>query len=220
MTSNDSFPVDGRNKVKRAHLRGSYDKASVYAVLDACQICHVGYVIDGQPYVTPTIFWRDGNVLYWHGSSASRMLRTVKTGVDVCVTASLFDGWVMARSGFHHSANYRSVMAYGKAKPLKTSTEKDAALKVMMEGLFPGRWDEIRPTTDQELKATTVVAMTIDQASAKVRTGPAVDDDEDYALPVWAGVLPVRQVFETPVDDPKLTAGVPYPENLAMYRPD
>ncbi|RVU36377.1 pyridoxamine 5'-phosphate oxidase family protein [Hwanghaeella grinnelliae] len=212
-----TFPITGRNKVKRAPLRGAYDKASVYAVLDECRICHVGYVVDGQPYVTPTLFWRDGNTLYWHGSSASRMLRTVKTGVNVCVTASLFDGWVMARSGFHHSANYRSVMAYGTARALATEAEKDAALKVMMDGLFPGRWEEIRPSTTQELKATTVVSMDIEQASAKIRCGGPIDDDADYDLPVWAGVLPVRQVQGAPVPDPKMTDGIEFPENLSAY---
>ena len=216
----DSFPVSGRNKVKRAPMRGAYDKETVYGVLDACHICHVGYVLDGQPYVTPTIFWRDGDTLYWHGSSASRMLRTVETGIDVCVTASLFDGWVMARSGFHHSANYRSVMAYGKAKALETEAEKDAALKLMMDGLFPGRWEEIRPSTQQELKGTTVVAMKIAEASAKIRTGGPVDDDEDYALPVWAGVLPVRQVQDAPVPDPKMTDGIGFPEALSRYLPE
>lgn len=218
MTDPD-FPVSDRNKVKRVPLRGAYDRDAVFAVLDACQICHVGYVIDGQPYVTPTIFWRRDDRLYWHGSSASRMLRAVKTGIDVCVTASLFDGWVMARSGFHHSANYRSVMAFGKAKSLETEAEKDAALKVMMDGLFPGRWEEIRPSTKQELKGTTVVSMEIEQASAKTRTGPPVDDDEDYALPVWAGVLPVRHVHGAPVPDPKLAPGIELPENLTAYLP-
>ncbi len=215
----NAFPVTGRNKVKRTPLRGAYDRESVYAVLDACHICHVGYVVDGQPYVTPTILWRDGDTLYWHGSSASRMLRTVKTGVDVCVTASLFDGWVMARSGFHHSANYRSVMAYGSAKALETEAEKDAALKLMMDGLFPGRWEEVRPSTTQELKGTTVVAMRIDQASAKIRTGGPVDDDADYALPVWAGVLPAHQVQDAPVPDPKLADGIGFPANLSAYLP-
>lgn len=218
MTDN-SYPVTHRNKVKRLHQRGSYDRAAVHAVLDACQICHVGYVVDDLPYVTPTIFWRQDDTLYWHGSSASRMLRMVKSGVDVCVTASRFDGWVMARSGFHHSANYRSVMAYGKARPLQTEAEKEAALKIMMDGLFPGRWEEIRPATSQELKATTVVAMDIEQASAKVRTGPPVDDAADYALPVWAGVLPAGQIFETPIADAKLASGIEFPTKLAGYMP-
>ena len=213
-----SYEVTERNKVRRVHLRGSYDKDAVFAVIDATPISHVGYVIDGQPYVTPTLVWREGERLYWHGSSASRMLRTVKTGIPVCVTATLFDGWVMARSGFHHSANYRCAMAYGTARALEKADEKDAALKVMMDGLFPGRWEEIRPSTSQELKATTVVTMEIEQASAKVRTGPPVDDDEDYALPVWAGVIPASTAYGAPVDDPKLTPGIGFPESLAELR--
>ena len=210
-----SYEISERNKVRRAHERGSYDHDSVHAVIDAAPIAHVGYIIDGQPYVTPTLVWREGNRLYWHGSSASRMLRTVKTGVPVCVTATLFDGWVMARSGFHHSANYRAAMAYGTAMAIQDNADKDAALKVMMDGLFPGRWDEIRASTEQELKATTVVTMEIEQASAKARSGPPVDDDEDYALPVWAGVIPATTFYGAPLDDPKLSPGISFPASLA-----
>ena len=210
-----AFPVTERNKVRRVHLRGSYDHEAVYAVIDATPISHVGYIIDGQPYVTPTLVWRDGNRLFWHGSSASRMLRTVKTGIPVCITSTLFDGWVMARSGFHHSANYRSAMAFGTAHAIEDAAEKDAALKIMMEGLFPGRWDTLRPATSQELKATTVVTMEIEQASAKVRTGPPVDDDEDYDLPIWAGVIPAKTAYDAPIDDPKLNPGIEVPEGLS-----
>ena len=215
-----SFEVTERNKVRRMHLRGSYDREAVYAVIDAASIAHVGYAIDGQPYVTPTLVWRTGDRLFWHGSSASRMLRTAKTGIPVCVTASLFDGWVLARSGFHHSVNYRAVMAYGSAREVEGAEDKDAALKIMMDGLFPGRWEEIRPATEQELKATTVVTMEIEQASAKVRTGPPIDDDEDYALPLWAGVIPASNAYGAPIDDPKLTPGIGFPDALrTLHKP-
>jgi len=167
-----AYAPTARPKLKRNHKRGAYDRETVHAILDAVPHCHVGYVIDGQPYVTPTLQWREGDRIYWHGSSASRMLRTVETGVPVCVTVSPLDGFVMARSAFHHSVNYRSVMAYGTAHALKGPAEKERALKAMMEHLFPGRWDALRPVTAQELKATTVVAMEIEEAAAKVRTGP------------------------------------------------
>ncbi len=203
-----------RARVKRAHLRGSYDYQTVFEVLDAAPMCHVGYVIDGQPYVTPTFHWRNSDRIYWHGSSASRMLRTVKQGVPVCLTAALFDGYVLARSPFHHSGNYRAVMAFGKASEISGQDEKEAALKVMMERLWPGRWDELRANQDQELKATTVVSMQIDEASAKIRTGPPVDDEEDYDDPVWAGVLPTVTGFGQPIPDPRIMDGVELPDYL------
>ena len=202
------------SRVKRVHRRGHYDHETVHDVLDAAPFCHVGYVIEDQPYVTPTLHWRDGNRLYWHGSSASRMLRNVKTGVPVCVTASIFDGYVLARSAFHHSANYRAVMAFGKAQPIEDPAEAEAALKLMMENLWPGRWDALRPVTDQEIKATTVVSMEIEEASAKIRTGGPVDDEADYALPIWAGVEPVRQITDPLVPDPRLSDGMPVPGYL------
>ena len=202
------------SRVKRAHQRGHYDHETVHGVLDAAEFCHVGYVIDSQPYVTPTLHWRNGSRLYWHGSSASRMLRNVKTRVPVCVTASVFDGYVLARSAFHHSANYRAVMAFGRARPIEDPAEAEAALKLMMDNLWPGRWDALRPVTAQEIKATTVVTMEIEEASAKIRTGGPVDDEEDYALPIWAGVEPVRQVTDPLVPDPRLADGISVPDHL------
>jgi nitroimidazol reductase NimA-like FMN-containing flavoprotein (pyridoxamine 5'-phosphate oxidase superfamily) len=194
---------------KRAH----YDRASVHAVLDAGVICHVGYVIDDQPYVTPTCYWRHEDRLYWHGSSASRMLRHVQGGVPVCVTVTHLDGFVLARSGFHHSINYRSVMAFGQAR-LVPVEDKLAVLEDFVEGLFPGRWDALRPPTRQEIKATTVVWMDLDEVSAKIRTGQPVDDEEDYALPVWAGVLPLSTSRGTPEPDPRLAAKTLLPDYL------
>jgi nitroimidazol reductase NimA-like FMN-containing flavoprotein (pyridoxamine 5'-phosphate oxidase superfamily) len=208
------FEPTVRSQLKRAPARGSHDLADVHAVLDAAPMCHVGYVIDGQPYVTPTFHWRDGERVFWHGSSASRMLRTVKQGVKVCLTAALFDGYVLARSPFHHSANYRSVMAFGTASAIEDAAEKEAALKIMMEKLWPGRWEELRANQDKEIRSTTVVAMEIEEASAKVRTGPPVDDEEDYAIPVWAGELPLAQGFGAPVPDPRMLDGIELPAYL------
>ncbi len=211
-----------RTRVKRLPKRGHYDRPTVHAVLDAGVICHVGYAIEGLPYVTPTSYWRAGDRLYWHGSSASRMLRHLKQGVPVCVTVTHVDGFVLARSGFHHSVNYRSVMAFGTAR-LVPDDDKLAVLEEFVERLFPGRWPELRPPTRQELKATTVLWMDLDEVSAKIRTGPPVDDEEDYALPVWAGVLPLRMMAGAPEPDPRLIAGIAAPGYLGevdrLFRP-
>ena len=199
-----------KTRVRRLPKRGHYDRATVHAVLDAGVICHVGYAIEGQPYVTPTSYWRDGDRLYWHGSSASRMLRHLRQGVPACVTVTHVDGFVLARSGFHHSINYRSVMAFGIARPVPDEGKLEA-LEGFVERLFPGRWSELRPPTRQELKATTVLWMDLNQASAKIRTGPPVDDEEDYALPVWAGVLPLTVAFGALEPDPRLPPGIAAP---------
>ncbi len=212
------FTPSPRSRVRRAPQRGRYDRDTIYAILDSHLICHVGYSIDGQPYATPTIYWRDGDTLYWHGSSASRMLRALAHGAPVCVTVTHLDGFVLARSGFHHSLNYRSVMAFGTARTIQGAQAKTAALKALMERLCPGRWDEVRPMTTQELKATKVVAMPIDEASAKIRSGPPADDEADYALPLWAGTVPVHSVIGEPVDDPRLKAGIAPPDFLSTLR--
>jgi hypothetical protein len=170
-------------------------------------------VIDGQPYVTPTSYWRHGDRLYWHGSSASRMLRHLKGEVPVCVEVTHFDGFVLARSGFHHSINYRSVMAFGRAQ-LVSDDDKLGALEAFVERLFPGRWSELRPPTAQEIKATTVLRMALDLVSAKVRTGPPKDDEDDYALPIWAGVLPLESRLGAPQPDPRLQPDIPLPSYL------
>jgi uncharacterized protein len=207
------FTPTPRTRVKRLHERGHYDRETVHAILDAGVICHVGYVIDGQPYVTPTSYWRHGDLLYWHGSAASRMLRHLKREVSVCVEVTHFDGFVLARSGFHHSINYRSVMAFGRAQ-LVPDDDKLAALEDFVERLFPGRWPELRPPTRQEIKATTVLRMPLDEVSAKVRTGPPKDDEEDYSLPIWAGVLPIVSRIGAPQADPRLDPGMPLPPYL------
>jgi nitroimidazol reductase NimA-like FMN-containing flavoprotein (pyridoxamine 5'-phosphate oxidase superfamily) len=213
----DRFPVTNRSKVRRLPKRGSAERAQVYAILDAHFLCHIGYVIDGQPYVTPTGYWRHGDRIYWHGSSASRMLRAQTARIPVCLTVTLVDGLVLARSGFHHSINYRSVMAFGQAAKVEDLEEKKAALDAYVQRLYPGRNAELRGIDPQELKATSLLGMTIEEASAKVRTGPPVDDEPDYALPVWAGVVPLTEVVGTPIPDPRLAPGTPFPPHLAPY---
>ncbi len=212
-----AFTPTHRSKVKRLHERGRYDEESVFAILDAGIIAHIGYVIDGQPYVTPTAYWRRGRTLYWHGSSASRMLRSQKEGIPVCVTVSLLDGLVVARSGFHHSVNYRAVMAFGRAHLVEDAKEKEAELDYFIERIYPGRVATLRPVNQQELKGTTLLAMEIEEASAKVRTGEPKDDEEDYALDIWAGVVPIRQVVGAIENDPRLKAGVALPEHLRRF---
>lgn len=212
------YPPTSRTRVKRLHERGHYDRATVHAILDAGLLCHVGYVIDGQPYVTPTAYWRESEHVYWHGSSASRMLRHMRERPRVCFTVALMDGLVLARSGFHSSVNYRSVMAFGEAEVVEDPLRKLAALEAMMERVVPGRWPSLKPPTPQELKATTVVSLALEEVVAKVRSGPPKDEPEDYALDVWAGVVPTRIALDTPESDPALKPGIAVPDNLARIR--
>jgi uncharacterized protein len=207
------YEATARTRIKRLPKRAAYDHDAVHAVLDAGVLCHVGYVIDGQPYVTPTLYWRRGQRLYWHGSSASRMLRHLKEGVRACVTVSHLDGFVLARSGFHHSVNYRAVMALGTAR-LVPDEDKLGVLEDFVDHLLPGRWPELRPATRQEIKATTVLWMELEEVSAKIRTGMPIDDEEDYALPVWAGVVPVTTQIGAPQPDPRLAPGTALPAYL------
>lgn len=214
----ETFVPSDRARARRAHMRAHYDRQTLHAVLDAGIICHVGYVIDDQPYVTPTIYWRHGDNVYFHGSSASRMLRSVRDGIPVCLTVSHLDGLVLARSGFHCSVNYRSAMLFGTAEAVEDEDEKNQALQDFIDGLLPRHWPNMRPPTEQELKATTVCRLNIEEASAKIRTGPPVDDEPDYALPCWAGVVPVQTVLGTPQRDPRLTDDVPDPAYLNDIR--
>ena len=203
-----------RTRIRRFPKRGHYDCATIHAILDAGLLCHVGYVIDGQPYVTPTMHWRVGQHVYWHGSSASKMLRAQKAAIPVCVTVSLLDGIVFARSGFNHSANYRCVMALGEADLVEDEAEKLQTLAAFSDRLAPGRWKHLRPPTGQELKATTIMRISLDEAVAKVRSGPPGDDEADYALPVWAGVLPLSTVAGKPIPCPRLAPGTTMPDYL------
>lgn len=210
-------PATERVRVRRAHQRGAYDRPAIDAVLDAGMLCHVAYVLDGAPVVTPTLYWRQDDHVYWHGSSASRMLRTT-AGAQVCLAVTHVDGLVVARSAFHHSANYRSVMLFGVAEWVQGPAAKAHSLQRMVDQILPDRWDGLRPMTDQEIKATTVLRLPINEASVKVRTGPPIDDEEDYGLPIWAGVIPVRTVFDPPIADPRLAdaaGAVPSPAVVA-----
>lgn len=207
------FPQTPRSRLRRLPKRGHYDEASVYAVLDAGFICHVGYLVNGQPLVTPTAYWREDDYVYWHGSHASRMLASA-TASDVCLTVTHVDGLVMARSGFHHSINYRSVMVFGTPEAVTDEAHKNAALKAFIDKLYPGRWDILRPVTRKELKATSVLRMKIGEASAKIRTGPPKDDEEDYALDLWAGVIPLETVQRPAIDDPRLKKSMTLPGAL------
>jgi len=214
----ESFPVTPRNRVKRLHERGSYDRSVIYPILDAAFLCHVAYVLDGQPFCTPTIHWREGDRLYWHGSSASRMLRQLQAGTPVCLTVSHLDGLVLARCGFNHSANYRSAMCFGTARIVDEPDEKARALKAIVDRFYPGRTEALRPDSAQEIKATMVIAMDIEEASAKARAKGVGDDEADYALPVWAGVIPVSTVIGAPQLSPHVPEGVSFPEHLAAYQ--
>ncbi|MGI9481616.1 MAG: pyridoxamine 5'-phosphate oxidase family protein [Hyphomicrobiales bacterium] len=215
MAKKNNAPSE-RTRAKRLHERAAYDKDTIYGILDAIPLAHVGYVLDGAPVVTPTLQWREGNHVYWHGSSASRMLRK-SAGAEVCLTVSALDGFVMARTGFHHSVNYRSMMMFGTAQLVEDPDEKEARLKAFVEGLFPGRWDILRPVTAQEIKATTVLGMPIDEVSAKVRNAPPGDDEEDYALPIWAGVIPLKTHVMPIEHDPRNLPDVEPPEHIVNF---
>lgn len=214
----ESYPIDEINRVKRLHNRGFYDHETVHALLDASALCHVSYVIDGQPYCTPTLFWREGSRLYWHGSSASRMLRNLSDGEPACLTVSHLDSLVLARSGFNHSVDYRCVMAFGRARLVEDQAEKERALVMMVDRFFPDRTAGLRPTSRQEIKATAVVYMDIEKASAKIRAKGVGDDEEDYALPIYAERLPIRTIIGAPEPCPRLLDGVERPATLAGYR--
>jgi nitroimidazol reductase NimA-like FMN-containing flavoprotein (pyridoxamine 5'-phosphate oxidase superfamily) len=212
-----SYVVDNRNRVKRRHDRGFYDHETVHRLLDAAALCHVSYVVDGLPYCTPTLFWREGTRLDWHGSSASRMLRNLSEGQPACLTVTHLDSLVLARCGFNHSADYRSVMAFGQARLVAAPEEKRRALVMMVDRFFPGRTAQLRASTPKEIKATSVVTMEIETASAKIRAKGVADDEEDYALPIYAERLPVRTVVGKPEPCPRLLPGVTRPANLAAY---
>ncbi|HUA61369.1 MAG TPA: pyridoxamine 5'-phosphate oxidase family protein [Verrucomicrobiae bacterium] len=204
----DFIPTD-RTQVKRLPKRGVYSRDEIYAILDEGFVCHVGFVDAGQPYVIPTNYARRGDEILLHGSAASRMLRGLETGIDVCVTVTLVDGLVLARSAFHHSVNYRSVVILGKARLVSDPTAKRDALRCFTNHVVPGRWEEVRQPTEQELKATTVLTVPLAETSAKVRKGPPIDDEADLVLPIWAGVVPLRTVPGEPAPAGDVSSSAP-----------
>jgi uncharacterized protein len=209
-----------RTQLRRLPKRGSHELEKINAILDAGFLAHVGFCVDGQPFVIPTLFGREGETLYLHGSAASRMLRRLETGVPACVTVTHVDGLVLARSAFHHSMNYRSVVVFGTARKIEDDAKKLHALKIVSEHLIRGRWGDVREPNERELKQTAVLEFTIEEASAKVRIGGPMDDEEDYALPVWAGVLPLKVVAGTPIADERLASGATLPVYVERYGSD
>jgi len=212
----DDFPITERTRLRRRPQRGAYDRASVFANLDAGLLCHVGYVVDGKPVVTPTAYWRHGDDLYWHGSAASRMLNSID-GAEVCMTVSHLDGLVVARSAFHQSVQYRSVMVFGQAKLLADHAEKRLAMRMFIERLYPGRSEEIRESSDKELASISVIKLNMTEVSAKLKDSGVVDDEEDYAMQVWAGVIPVRAVLGKAIPDHRLLVSPELPANLTDF---
>jgi len=209
-----ALPASDRVRLRRKPDRGRYDRATIDAILDAALVGHVGWVLDGQPYVTPTAIWRQGDRLYWHGSAGSRMIRETKDGATVCITATILDGLVLARSGIDHSMNYRSVMVLGRVYEVEDEAETLAALEAFVEHLYPGRWAELRPATSNEIRQTTVVWTDLTEASAKIRAAGAHDEPGDESWPAWAGVVPVSLVAGTPEPDEHVPAAMTAPSYL------
>lgn len=214
----DTFTPNERTRVVREPHRGAYDRETIDKILDEGFVCHVGFTVDGQPFVIPTMYARVGDAIYFHGSAASRMLRGVSAGISVCITVTLVDGLVLARSVFNHSMNYRSVVALGKAVLVDAGAEKIEALRAFTEKVLPGRWEEARQPNEKELKATSILRLPLTEASAKMRTGPVEDDAEDYALPVWAGILPLRVAAGEPIRDERCDAEIAVPGYVAKWR--
>ena len=213
----ENFEPTERTTLKRLPKRGNYEREIVNAILDEGFICHVGFIVDNRPFVIPTGYGRAGDQLYIHGSAASRMLRTLREGIDVCVTVTLIDALVLARSAFHHSMNYRSVVIFGRAQVVEDVDEKMKALQVFTDHIMRGRWEESRQPNEKELRATLVLSLPLAEASAKIRTGPPIDDEEDYELPVWAGELPLYLATGEAVQDPQLKSGIELPEYIRDY---
>jgi uncharacterized protein len=206
-----------RTRLVREADRAVYDRETAYRILDEGFLCHIGFAVDGQPFVIPTSYGRNGDSLLVHGSAASRMLRQMKDSVPVCITVTLLDGLVLARSIFNHSMNYRSVVVLGKATLVEDPAEKIEALRLLSEHIIPGRWDDSRQPNQRELKATSVLRVPIEEFSAKVRTGPVIDDEEDYSFPTWAGVVPLEMIAGAPIDDPRLDPALEVPAYAKHY---
>jgi hypothetical protein len=214
----ESFTPTERTRVIREPHRGAYDQETIYKILDEGFVCHVGFSTADQPFVIPTLYARIGDAIYFHGSAASRMLRGASTGISVCITVTLTDGFVLARSVFNHSMNYRSVVALGKATLVEAPAEKLEALRAFTEKILPGRWEDARQPNEKELKATSILKLLLTEVSAKIRSGPVQDDEEDYALPVWAGIVPLRLQVEPPIRDERCDPAIPTPIYATHYK--
>jgi len=214
----ESFTPTERTRVVREPHRGAYDRETIYKILDEGFVCHVGFTADAQPFVIPTLYARVGDAIYFHGSAASRMLRGTASGIAVCITVTLTDGLVLARSVFNHSMNYRSVVALGKATLVDEPGEKLEALRAFTEQILPGRWEDARQPNEKELKATSILKLPLTEISAKIRSGPVQDDEEDYALPVWAGIVPLHLQAEAPIRDERCDPAISTPAYAAEYR--
>ena len=214
----ETFTPTERTRVVREPHRGAYDRETIYKILDEGFVCHVGFSTADQPFVIPTLYARVGDAIYFHGSAASRMLRGASTGIPVCITVTLTDGFVLARSVFNHSMNYRSVVALGKANLVEAPGEKLEALRAFTEKILPGRWEEARQPNEKELKATSILKLELTEVSAKIRSGPVQDDEEDYALPVWAGIVPLRLQAEPPIRDERCDPAIPTPTYATDYK--
>jgi nitroimidazol reductase NimA-like FMN-containing flavoprotein (pyridoxamine 5'-phosphate oxidase superfamily) len=213
----ENFEPTERTTLKRLPKRGNFEREAVNKILDEGFVCHVGFVVEGRPVVIPTGYGRSGDKLYIHGSAASRMLRALSEGIDVCVTVTLLDALVLARSAFHHSLNYRSVVVFGRARIVEDEDEKMEALRVFTDHVMRGRWEESRQPNQKELRATTVLSLSLVEASAKIRTGPPIDDEEDMTRDVWAGELPLRVTTGEAVPDPQLQEGIELPQYIRGY---
>jgi nitroimidazol reductase NimA-like FMN-containing flavoprotein (pyridoxamine 5'-phosphate oxidase superfamily) len=214
----ETFSATDRTRIVREPNRAVYDRDLIYRILDEGLVCHLGFSMDGQPFVIPTMFARVGEFIYFHGSAASRTLRGAASGIAVCLTITLSDGLILARSVFNHSMNYRSVVVLGHASLIDDSAEKLQALHAFTEKLIPGRWNDARQPNEKELKATSILKLPLTEVSAKVRTGPVEDDAEDYALRVWAGTIPLRLIAESPIRDEKCDSSIPTPVYALNYR--
>ncbi len=217
-THQKQFTPTQRSQIKRVPQRGHYERQLIYDILDEALICQIGFVNDNQPYVIPTAYGRVEDQLYIHGSPASRMLRSLVSGIEVCVTVTLLDGLVLARSAFHHSMNFRSVVIFGTATKVENTDQKLEALQAFTEHIVPGRWAEVRLPSRQELQGTLVLSLPLTEASAKVRTGPPVDEEADYNLPVWAGVIPLKLAADEAIADPRLHSGIALPDYVQNYK--
>ena len=218
MANHDAHPASERTTVQRRAQRGVYDRAAIDAILDEGLVCHVGFSVDGQPFVIPTLYVRVGDRIVIHGAMGSRMLRELRAGAPLCITVTIIDALVLARSAFHHSVNYRSVVILGAATEVTERAAKQAAMHALVEHVIPGRWNDARPPSEEELRATTILAIPLDEASAKVRIGPPIDDEADYALDVWAGVVPLSLDAHAPISDPRLGARIAVPSYARFYR--